>query len=250
MSETQAILENEPYPQELIQQAYEHREMVLRDLLDPPHSEGSYAYSNYEYAVDSGLIDLFYFDPVHGEDGLVHVLAGETAHDESGARFVAGFHHEESSRSDITYVDRQHLEQKASKARREYQETPFEPYNAHVVIGGYPKSSFVTNEQGEVAEVSVKSTMFPKEYDPIAIMQAARIALDTRDVTKDTLNRSGRWIVTEGEAPMLDGVHTMKLRFFLDPESGKIASVFPITKGRNVMKLTDEATDIHLGIKS
>lgn len=52
---------------------------------------------DYEYAKDSGLVDMFYFNPETGRDGLLHVLSGDMQKGPNGAVVVEGFHHEPSA---------------------------------------------------------------------------------------------------------------------------------------------------------
>lgn len=251
MTEQNTPLEvSQSITKEQIDLAYAQREEALKSLLDPaPVGVEVSHFPNFEYAKDSGLLDLFYFNPFTGEDGLRHILEGNTVVGANGAREVAGFHHEPSARREDTYVDHEYLNGRNSKAMRDYRQNPFEPYNAHVVIEGYAKSTFQQNQNGGYEQVSVKSSMFPKEYDPLAIMQAARLALETRDRRQDE-PKDKRMVMTEGFAPMLDGESYMKLRFFLDKDTGQIITVFPIArgKGKPAMQLTHETTKHHLGL--
>lgn len=236
--------------QESIAQAMAEHETALRELLDPSVSgEAVTVHPNYEYAKDSGLLDLFYFNPLTGEDSLRHILEGDMVVGSHGAREVAGFHHEPSSRRPDTYVDLAHLEGRNSQSLRDYRRFPYEPYSARVVIQGYDKSALRKRPNGSSEVMSAKNSMFPREYDPLAIMQAAKLALETRDRRQDE-PKSKDTLVTEGFAPMLNGVDSMKLRLVLDAPTEKILTVFPVVRQTSVMKLTSQTALQHLGLQS
>lgn len=238
-------------PQPLLPEQSEviaEREAALMSLLDP--SDGGQPmtnHPNYEYAKDAGLIDMFYFDPVTGEDGLRHVLEGDMYISDNGARKVTGFHHEPSSNHPDTYIDYDHLAEKQGKELRDYRRSLFGPYNAPVVVKGYPKNVVSKNEDGSIRTVSSKSAMFPNEYDQLAIMQAAKIALENRDPQNDEISDTGT-IIADGFAPMLDGERQMKLRFFLDADTHKIRSVFPVVRRSDTRPMTDEQIQHQLGL--
>lgn len=238
-------LESSPQPVDV----YVERERALKDLLDP-HAPGETLmhFPNYEYAVDSGLVDIFDFDPETGEDALRHLLEGDVIEHQNGAREVSGFHHEPSARRQQTYVDREILEDKNPRYRRDFREYPFSPYNAHVVVDGYRKSSLRRNEDGSLKEVTEKSSMFPKEYDALAVMQAIRIARDTRNMSNDK-EGAGGVIVTEGMTPLLDGQNTMRLRLILDKDTQKIISAFPMARRSEQVQFTPEEVHTHLGLR-
>lgn len=234
--------------QEQRELAYAQRDEALKALLDPsPNGEPMDHHPNYEFAKDSGLLDIFYFDPETGEDGLRHILEGDVRHGENGAREVAGYHHEPSAQGPDTFVDYEALSKKNSRGMRDYKRFPFSPYNAPVVIKGYAKSVLQRREDGSFEEITSKSSMFPEEYDALAVMQAARIALETRDTRNDE-KADKNLIVSEGFAPMLDGEHHMKLKLWLDADTGQLVTAFPIVKRSTSPSLTKEEINQHLGL--
>lgn len=234
------------------------REEALQELLDPaalpvtgppdPNYHPT-SFPNYEYARDSGLLDQFYYDPATGDDGIMHTLVGDTRLDlETGAKEVAGFHHEPSASDRSTYVDRSGISQKPDKHKVQYNELPFEPYRAEVVVKGYAKQVFQKNKEGKIEAVKAGSSMFPREYDVLAVLQAARIARDTRDRSLDTPGRNGTVIAT-GEVPMLDGAASMKLRLILSKDNERVMTAFPLVPRRpGSMNLTQEEITRHLGL--
>ena len=214
-----------------------HRDIALQNMLG----------TDYEYARDQGLIDMFYYNPETGEDALLHTLSGDIIQSENGSKEVAGFHHGPSSAHPDTYVDTKPLEGKNAKALRNYRRFPYEPYNAFVVINGYPKRVLRENDEGKTEFVNAHSTMFPDEYDALTIMQAIRTARDTRDKTIDKPGRKER-IVTHGEAPLIDGQNTLPLRLILDKDSEQVITAFPIALRTGVMKLSQTAIKQYLGL--
>lgn len=217
----------------------DHHDTVARDLLGP----------DYDFAVQSGLTDMFYLDPSRNEDGLLHTLTGDVLTGEGGTILPGGFHHEPSSRDGQTFVERDHLEGRNAKSMREYREDPFSPYSAHVVVEGFRKTKTTTNaETGESTVHPAKNGMYPKEYDALAVMQTVRNALANRDTSRDYI--AGDTIITEGYAPMLDGQSQMRLRMCLDQETGKVISAYPmVARGSDKMKLDEDAIARHLGLK-
>jgi hypothetical protein len=229
------------------------REHILRELL--PY--------DYDYAADSGLLDVFYYDQASGEDGLLHTLAGTLHTDHQGNAVPEGYHHEPSGEAvwpttlvnneplPSTRVDRAYVEAMPSKRRAKYREYPFEPYAATVVVNGLRKMTINSDPKtGEKRLVSAKNNMYPKEYDALAVMQAVRIARETRDTTKDTDstdNRGRPVVVAEGSAPLIDGITPMRIRMILDKETGRVMTAIPQTpQSPGSMKLTPEQIDHHL----
>lgn len=228
-----------------------NRDVALRALLG----------TDYEFAHDSGLINLFYYNPDSGEDGLMHILGGEYYLSSDGTRTMRGFHHEpsadaawiydaEGNRTEqpTTYVDRTHLIGRNSRYREGFRERPYSPYHARVVIDGEMKKTVKHDQEtGEERLVDTNNGMFPKEYDALAVMQAIRQAYETRDMKAGRMDERNKVIVSEGLAPMLDGEHTMKIRLVLDADSGKIVSAYPIVRSGG-MKLTRTDIKEHLGV--
>lgn len=199
------------------------RELKLRRLLDEPYEPCNYG--NFEYALSSGLIDEFYYDPETGADGLAHILTGELVSEEDGSISAGGFHHEPSGKYvsgnlPPSNVDRKHLEGANSAHKKEFREHAFEPYRAKVAIAGLSKTTGRRNQATGREELDeINNGMFPKEYDALAVMQAVRIAKKTRDKTQDRPGKDGR-IVAYGSAPMVDNATSMTMRLILDPQVG------------------------------
>lgn len=215
----------------------EHRDVVLHDLLA----------TDYEFAKDSGLLDKFYLDPKAGQDALLHILTGDIETNDTGGIIPGGFHHEPSARDGLTYVERDHIEHRRKADARDYIEVPYNPYAAQIVIEGFRKTRHTKDGiTGELTPRPVNNGMFPKEYDALTVMQAIWQALETRDTSKD--RQSGKYIITEGRAMLLDGETTMKLRLCLDEETGKVISAFPTSLTKSKMRLTNEDKQKHLGL--
>lgn len=214
-----------------------HHEVVLRDLLGP----------DYDFAQQSGLTDIFYLNPVTGQDGILHTLAGDIMTGEDGSFAPGGFHHEPSSRDKYTFVDRDHLEGRSKKSAREFKELPYHPYAANVVLEGFRKTKRTVNgETGESKVFPAKNGMYPKEYDALAVMQTIAQAVNNRDTQHDYL--SGSMLITEGNATMLDGESQMRLKICLDAETGKVVSAYPIVTIRAKKPFEREEITKHLGI--
>jgi hypothetical protein len=251
-------------PPSVIETMPHDREQQIRALLDPAiEIQGNtYGYGNYEFAKDTGLIDMFYFNPTTGEDGVLHTLSGIEIKGRNGERVLQGFHHEPSAQAiwpvsdqeglSPTRVDRRHLEQLNSKKRYKHREFPYEPYKAKVYIDNAKKLTEEKNpETGEVTIVETNNGMFPKEYDALAVLQSIRQAYNNRVSENSTQNHDGSAVrVIEGYAPMLDGKSLMKLRIVLDPESDKIRSAMPVDIKPGAMKLSEVAIAEHLGIRA
>lgn len=217
------------------------REAVLRRLLDGPTGG---IYHNYDSAKELGLIDMFEYSPDTGRDALVHMLSGEEKIGDEGAEVVQGFHHEPSGthgpHEHPSTVDREHLEGKKARSRRVYEEYPFEPYQARVVVAGREKMTAQTDSQtGETRISHARNNMYPNEYDALPILQAIRIVLQNRDPEEDVPTHKGRRIV-EGFAPMIDNKSLMKIRIVINSE-GKVVTAHPIAKFKGIMRLSAAA---------
>ncbi len=223
------------------------RELKLRALLG----------TDYEFAEQSGLIDMFYYDSETGRDGLMHALVGEQLESDTGEKMVQGFHHEtsvavldEAGISDgLTHVDRSHLDGANSRARSEFAERPFEPYKARVVINGKPKKTWHIDPQtNEPTIINTKNVMYPKEYDSLAVLKTIEAAYGSRDVTseKRVASSHGEVIEVYGEAPLIDAHASITLRMILDPDTEKIISAYPVPTPESRMRLTNEQAGEHL----
>ena len=203
--------------------------------------------TDYEHAEELGLVDQFVYNPETGSDALRHILSGEVIRKQDGTITVAGFHHEPSAGPD-TYVDRSHLEGRVNNPSKSRTSggRPFEPYNAIPVIGGRPKQKLnIDKESGEVSLAPAISSMFPKEYDALAVIKTVVGARDTRDKTKDVITQSGN-IRTEGHWLMIDGSTLMKVKLVLQPGTEKIITAMPLT--RSYMSLNPLALAVQLGL--
>ena len=219
-----------------------HRENQIRNLLDDPY--GMLRVGNYEYASKSGLLDEFYYDPETGSDGVIHILSGEAASDENGTVIPIGFHHEPSAKfgpldPTQTFVDNSRISNTA-KARKSFSQQPFEPYKAHVRIGGFKKMGRVIDpETGSATLSEIANGMFPKEYDGLAVLKAVSIARNNLSVsTQAIITQQGDKIV-EGYAPMIDGKSLMRIRMLIDKSTGTIKTAYPIVKSGGIMKLSE-----------
>ncbi len=203
---------------------------------------------DYEYAKDSGLLDIFYHDPETGEEALEHILIGTEIVHESGAREVAGFHHELSSIRSDTYVDHEKMQAVRSNKRSEFKRLPYNPYNVIPVVRGFEKSVVTTDKTTSEKKIQrSKSSMFPREYDALAVMQAVRIARETRDASNDTQSESG-YIIADGLAPMLDGQSNMTIRLVMEPATHKIVTAFPLHHKQKVVSMSPEEVRGYLGL--
>jgi hypothetical protein len=206
------------------------------------------------YAKDSGLLDMFYYNPETGEDGLAHMLAGDITVAENGAFLAQGFHHELSGIAAwpdaTTYVDRSHLADRNAKGRQPYAEAPFNPYGGQVVVSGLAKYAIHRDPQtGEKRLQPARNAMYPYEYDALAVMQAVRIARESRDKSEDrlALNPQGQKVlISEGSAPLIDGTTPMRVRLVLDPETEKVMTAIPVLPSSPAMRLTPSDIDRHL----
>lgn len=202
-------------------QVHNQNEQILADQRDTAAHQ--LLGLDYEYAVENGLIDMFYLDAKTGDDGFRHVLGGVETYDSNEGVIPMGFHHEPSSSNPSqTFVDRDHLAGANSQKRKEYREYRFEPYLAQTVIGNYEKKS--------------KSTMFPKEYDALATLFAIKQARDSFE----QINEKDGFMVGIGHATMLDGRSQMDIRMVLESASGKVVTAYPRTV-KNRMSLGKHA---------
>lgn len=211
------------------------RERSLRDLMG----------TDYEYAVNSGLLDIFEYDAESHEDAVMHILTGEIEHI-NDTLVPGGFHLESASQSPQTYVEREHLSQKKAREARKFKEVPFNPYMARVVIGGLHKVNVkYDSETGKRMTIPLNNGMFPKEYDSLAVLQTIKLAYENIDTEK--VKDSGDILSVDSEVPMLDGETMMTIRMLLNRESGKIISAFPKV-GESRMKLNREEIKNYLGL--
>lgn len=211
---------------------------------------------DYEYAVESGLIDIFYYDEQSGSDGLLHTLVGERRSGPLGI-MGQGFHHEESGAqlsprtimgsgevTASTRVDESHLEGANAKRRKQFAQYPGDYYSARVSIHNLPKENLVEDpDTGKIVAKPINNGMYPKEYDAMAVLQTIRIAYESRDTSQDVLKSSaqlGNVLVNQADVVLLDGKSTITIRLVMDAESKKIQTAIPIVNGP-VMKLTREA---------
>lgn len=190
------------------------RDLVARELLG----------IDYDYAKSRGLLDMFYCDPVIGEDGFLHVFAGMAYSNQEGGVIPAGFHHEPSSASEDTYVDREHLQHGTSRDRKEHVERLYESFTAKTIIQGFEKGP--------------TSSMFPNQYDALTVLEAIKQAKESAPPPEKT---SAGLLVSQGEATMIDGQSKMRIRLILDSTGEKIVSAFPVSSQR--LKLGKRALD-------
>lgn len=228
-----------------------NRDAALRELLG----------TDYEFAHESGLLNMFYYNPDSGEDGLMHVLGGEQIETAEGVRIVRGFHHEPSGETAWVYdshgnmleksdtkVDRTHLMGANSRRRREFLQLPHEPYLARVVIGGLKKiTPTIDRQTGESTLVDTNNSMFPKEYDALTVLRTVAQATKNRDKSQDKLSKNSEVITTVGTAKMLDGETNMRIKLVLDAKTGKVISAYPIVKPK-AMNLSRQEVKKQLGL--
>ena len=241
-----------------------HRDEVLRQLL--PY--------DYDYAQQEGLIDLFYYNPLTGADGLIHTLAGDKKavpmpetekQGEANNGLVEGFHHEpsgeivwptivdENGAYPSTRVDRSALGAMTGKKRKKFKEYPFEPYTApRVVIKGLVKYSLQPDAANpEDRKVPVRNSMYPNEYDTLAVMQAIKQAYLSRDPAEDIdigVSESGmKMLLAEGHAVLIDGKTPMRIRMILEADSKRVLTAIPIVGSTpGLMKLEAKDADSHI----
>jgi len=213
------------------------RDKQLRRYLGP----------DYKIAKESGLIDMFYYNPEEGRDGLMHTLVGEFIHGPNGSvEEVAGAHHRASFRDPNTYVDFSHITN--AKQRNRYAELQWQPWKSRSVIKSYPKQVIRMGEDNKPTVELKDSGMFPDEYDPLAVMQAISIARGPgRDKSQDKILDDGT-ILAIGQAPLLDGERSMSIRMFLMPGTEQVISAFPNDRGVGRVVLSREAIKQYLGV--
>lgn len=229
---------------------YAERDEKLRRLLGV----------DYDYAIESGLLDIFARDSETGDDGALHILTGISKETPNGGEVVEGFHHAPSAElvtneGEIqkTYVTGPVMGSVTAKKRNQYVRYPFGPHNKHVVINGKPKLSIDSN--GEEGLSFARNGMYPDEYDPMAVLQTVKYAYDSRDPEADIRSeRQGEVrFVNESTAPLIDGLNDdgtpktpLRIRLVMD-EDHKIISAIPISRP-NILKLTKGEIDEHLGL--
>jgi hypothetical protein len=227
-------LETQPAP---VMPEVANRETTLRKLLGV----------DYDYAMNSGLVDMFYYNPETGEDGLVHTLAGDY---KPGTTIPRGFHHGPAAEAVWPTVRLEDgTEQVVTRVEPSSRPRPLmEPSFDFVTIGGLQKVIPQQDKHGKWKEVRVRQGMFPSDYDPLAVLQAIRIAKDTRDISQDVVRKMkgaethtrSEIIITEGQAPLIDGKSFMKIRLILDAVTGKVITAQPKTRGETIMGLDEE----------
>jgi len=238
------------------------RDAALHTLLGP----------DYQYAHDTGLVDMFAYDPDTGEDGLLHTLAGSYS---PGTTIPTGFHHGPSGEALWPSVPKKPVEEdgrekpaetateEGDRAAEEpvtyesvtrklpeedQQHYPMEPSHSRVVIGGF-KKMMVDRQQTPPIVSEGKYGMFPDEYDALAVLQTIRIARGNPVKPDFVPPEDGRpSYIFEGKAPLIDGKTDMTIRMVVDRETGKIKSAYPKTKkgGKPVMGLTEEQMWQHI----
>ncbi|HMS23292.1 MAG TPA: hypothetical protein PKB09_00610 [Candidatus Saccharibacteria bacterium] len=215
---------------------------------------------DYNYALDSGLLDIFARDSDTGDDGALHILTGISKETPNGGEVVEGFHHAPSAElvtnkgeMQKTYVSGPVMGSIAAKRRNEYVRYPFGPHNKHVVIEGRPKLS--ADDDGSQGLKFARNSMYPDEYDPLAVLETVKYAYDSRDPEEDIRSeRQGEVrFVNESTAPLIDGLNDdgtpktpLRIRLVMD-EDHKIISAIPVSRP-NILKLTKEEIDEHLGL--
>jgi hypothetical protein len=184
-----------------------------------------------------------------------------------GAVVVEGFHHEDSaqhiwpevqhedgSTKPVTYADVRYAAGLTGKEAKAFRQYPLEPYAAAVAVNGLAKYAAIkggaNNTSEEVHIKRAKSSMFPKEYDALAVMQTVRIAMENRnsEADKEVTDIHGRQVVlSEGTAPLLDGKTPMRVRLILEPGTDKVRGAFPLLPSNpGIMKLTQHEADAHI----
>lgn len=228
---------NEP---EEITELEKQREEILRKLLP----------IDYDYAKREGLVDMFYSS--ERGDGLMHTLGGVQRgrhaagyHHEPSAEFIWPTSHDDGLSRPVTYVDRTHITQLSIEEQERCKEYPFEPYAARAVVNGRLKQQPKVDKG--VQEPN-NTTMYPKEYDALAVMQAIRIARDTRDKSKDCLvGQSGRQVIrATGSAPLIDGKTTMEITMILRLDTEQVITAYPRIDEHGLMRLAPEEVAGHL----
>lgn len=200
--------------------------------------------TDYDYAKDNGLIDMFYVNPDTGQDGLMHVFLGNVTETAEGAKIIEGFHHEPAprlvSRQPITeigsYVDRTHLIDANHDKRVIYKEHPYLPYTGKVFVRGARKlkafdtlaKASIDNTPIKLDDIDVKNGMFPKEYDPLTVMKLIKQAVSERDKTEDKVSPRNPDVITNtSHTPLIVGNVKYPIRLVLDKATEKVITAFP-----------------------
>ena len=217
-----------------------HRELLMRELLGV----------DYDYAVDSGLLNQFQVDPSRNVDGVQHILTGQVTR-QNGTTIAEGFHHEPSARDPRTYVERSHLDKMRPGQALDYAEYPYEPYMTKTIIEGSPKGVAKEQPDGTIEITYSKSAMFPRQYDPLTVLRTVVQARDKRTVDADKLvmRDDKQVLVNDTEVALLDGQTMMPLRLLMDPETKQIITAFPRkTNRRAQLDLSGDKLQQHLGL--
>ncbi len=237
------IAPRQTMPVELIDQeslAHAARATMLRGLLGV----------DYSHAVDSGLVDMFYFDPKTGEDAIPHILGGSLKTSRSGAAVPVGLHHAPSIAQfwpSLAHSDGSEVEDTYAHNHEGRDEWfPLEPYPAEeVVIGGIKKMGFRTCPETKQRRIlPATNTMFPRGYDSYAVLQSIRLAYTNRDQSLDYLavlphprkGEMGR-IRAVGSVPLADGKTQMRVKIVSDFETETIVTAMPLLDETGVMGL-------------
>jgi hypothetical protein len=218
---------------------------------------------DHEYVRDSGLLDIFYCDKSKGLNGLLHTLVGVTISDGYGGVKVEGFHHGPSAEAlapispwernrygdavPMTRVTTQEEIPNPDAAQsKKYQHNRFEPENARVKVAGYDKVTLDTDPvTGERTLIRpVKNSMYPSDYNTLAVLLTIKAAYDGRDESADKVSRSaglGDVLVNDAQVQLIDGKSTMKIRLVMDPTTKKIHTAIPVVKP--VMNLSEDGVE-------
>lgn len=204
-----------------------------------------------DYLKDSGSFDIFDNDKDSGISALKHILIGDEAggfHSTASVQLL-GLNH--PSRLEKTMVDKSHLAGKNAKKRRDYREFPFEPYSAHVIIGGMRKlMAQRPDSSGNSKEVV--NGMYPNEYDPVAIVRTINVAYKNIDTSCDKtilLSDGSEAILNDsGTSLLLDGETTVNIVMILSKTTRKVISAYPKNKHTPFMDLDKQQIDRHLGL--
>ncbi|HEY8999507.1 MAG TPA: hypothetical protein VIM53_04300 [Candidatus Saccharimonadales bacterium] len=207
-------------------QAAAAREAALRQLMP----------LDYDDAVANGIVDAYYFDPATGQDGLIHMLAGNSKTNRNGVIINGGFHHGPSGELAWPHVmDGKGAPIPSTRTTYEHRRRSFEPYDADVVIGGILKTVQRVNPstgRRDSQPVTVQSSMFPKEYDSFmvakGVAEAARSRNKANDVVSPDLSYGREVVETLGKMRLVDGSRRMEVKLILDRRSGKILTAYPL----------------------
>ncbi len=222
------------------QPVYEHvgdREASLRTLLGV----------EYDYAKDSGLIDMFAYNEQTGEDALIHTLAGDYR---PGTTIPRGFHHGPSGEAVWPSVmNADGVAEPVTRILYSGKEHHYmEPSYSLVAVGGLEKMLTQRHPKtGELTTAVGRFGMFPDEYDALAVMQAIRIAKENPVPDQKIQQADDKPFFTmDGLAPLIDGKSHMKIRMVIDRATGKIVTAFPKTRGKPIMGLTEDQMWEHI----